>query len=338
MKKIILSLAAMFFSAMSFAQSSTLATLSHEGEVTTFYGIDALKEAVAACAHGDVINLSSGVFNATDIYKAITLRGAGSYFDSESGTETTEIRGDFFIYEGDSINNFTFEGIRFLGRIKPTNKIVKPQFIKCRLAYMPNNGANRLNDATFLHCVILGFYSSFYGTATFINSIIYDLSIYSEVENSAECINCRIYGPIGRINNSVLRNCVILNGASTSSSAASYNSSLSSSCRAYNCVGSTGSTFGNSVFGYCGGANNKHASPTELYGSGYNLSSITMKLTEDAAKKYLGSDETVVGIHGGSLPYDSRTSNPRITKLNVARKTTADGKLSVDIEVKSADF
>lgn len=338
MKKIILSLAAMFFSAMSFAQSSTLATLSHEGEVTTFYGIDALKEAVASCADGDVINLSSGVFNATSIYKAITLRGAGSYFDSESGTETTEIRGDFFINEGDSINNFTFEGIRFLGHIKPNAHIVKPQFIKCRLAYMPYNGDNRLNDATFLHCVILGYYGSFKGTATFINSIIYRLTIYSEVENSTECINCRIYGDISSIYNSVLRNCVVLNCGSTSSLTVSFSEKLPSSCRAYNCVGSTGSTFSNSVFQNCGGANNKHASPTELYGSGYNLSSITKKLTEDAAKKYLGFDGTVVGIHGGSLPYDSRTSNPRITKLNVARKTTADGKLSVDIEVKSADF
>lgn len=57
------------------------------------------------------------------------------------------------------------------------------------------------------------------------------------------------------------------------------------------------------------------------------------KLTT-AAKKYLGSDGTEVGIYGGNLPFDATPTNPQITKFNVASKTTADGKLSVDIEVK----
>ena len=60
------------------------------------------------------------------------------------------------------------------------------------------------------------------------------------------------------------------------------------------------------------------------------------KLTT-AAKKYLGADGTEVGIYGGSLPYDPTPTNPQISKFNVAAKTTADGKLSVDIEVKSAE-
>lgn len=50
-----------------------------------------------------------------------------------------------------------------------------------------------------------------------------------------------------------------------------------------------------------------------------------------------GTDGTEVGIYGGSLPYDPTPTNPQITKFNVASKTTADGKLSVDIEVKSAE-
>lgn len=38
-----------------------------------------------------------------------------------------------------------------------------------------------------------------------------------------------------------------------------------------------------------------------------------------------------------SLPYSAIPTNPQITKFNVASKTTADGKLSVDIEVKSGE-
>lgn len=55
----------------------------------------------------------------------------------------------------------------------------------------------------------------------------------------------------------------------------------------------------------------------------------------DEAKKYIGDDGTEVGIYGGSLGFDPTPTNPQITKFNVAPKTTADGKLSVDIEVNA---
>ena len=61
------------------------------------------------------------------------------------------------------------------------------------------------------------------------------------------------------------------------------------------------------------------------------------RLTEEAKAIMKGVDGTEVGIYGGSLPYDPMPTNPQITKFNVASKTTADGKLSVDIEVKSAE-
>lgn len=63
----------------------------------------------------------------------------------------------------------------------------------------------------------------------------------------------------------------------------------------------------------------------------------TFELTETAKATYLGTDGTQVGIYGGMLPFDTTPSNPRITKCNVAAKSTADGKLSVDIEVKAAE-
>ena len=61
------------------------------------------------------------------------------------------------------------------------------------------------------------------------------------------------------------------------------------------------------------------------------------ELTDEAKTKYLGDDGTEVGIHGGNLPFSPNPTNPRITKFNVASKSTADGKLSVDIEVKAAE-
>ena len=62
-----------------------------------------------------------------------------------------------------------------------------------------------------------------------------------------------------------------------------------------------------------------------------------LELKDDAKTKYLGNDGTEIGIYGGSIPFVASPSNPQITKLNVASKSTADGKLSVDIEVKAAE-
>ena len=63
----------------------------------------------------------------------------------------------------------------------------------------------------------------------------------------------------------------------------------------------------------------------------------TFHLTEAAQTAYLGLDGTQVGIYGGSMPFDPIPTNPQITKCKVAQKSTTDGKLSVDIEVKTAE-
>ena len=57
------------------------------------------------------------------------------------------------------------------------------------------------------------------------------------------------------------------------------------------------------------------------------------ELVDDIKTSFKGTDGTQVGIHGGSLPFSPATTNPQITKCNVASRSTADGKLSVDIEV-----
>ena len=63
----------------------------------------------------------------------------------------------------------------------------------------------------------------------------------------------------------------------------------------------------------------------------------SFELTDEAKTKYLGDDGKELGIYGGNLPFTPNPTNPKITKFNVASKSTADGKLSVDIEVKAAE-
>ena len=63
----------------------------------------------------------------------------------------------------------------------------------------------------------------------------------------------------------------------------------------------------------------------------------TFELTDEAKTTYLGNDGTEVGMYGGVMPYTDVPSYPQITRMNVANKTTADGKLSVEIEVSAAE-
>lgn len=72
------------------------------------------------------------------------------------------------------------------------------------------------------------------------------------------------------------------------------------------------------------------------YLKGYNDSK-DYKLTDQNRDVLKATDGGEIGIYGGSLPYSAIPTNPQITKFNVASKTTADGKLSVDIEVKSGE-
>ena len=129
-----------------------------------------------------------------------------------------------------------------------------------------------------------------------------------------------------------MKNCVLL---------ATTEYAIPSSCTVYNCVGlfDNGNSYGlfnnvpNNTNSKCKRSDNN---PFKTYNGSYNDSE-NFELTDEVKTKYLGTDGTQVGIYGGTLPFSSTPTNPQITKCNVAAKSTADGKLSVDIEVSSAE-
>lgn len=329
------------------AQSSVIATLFHDGDIKTFYGTDALRSAHAAAVHGDVITLSSGSFSATNITKAVTLRGAGMEYDSISVTEPTIISGDFSIQiASDSTlqnNNLVMEGIyhNATGTITVKGSLHNPQFVKCRLYKIvssSSSGSGYMYYANFINCVIayeVRFDST--GSATFVNCYVDDLYQYN-YGSSHEFQNCVVKDAnFAGISNTVFRNCFLY-----AASSSSVNNILPSSSPAYNCVGyAAGST--SSLFSNQSNTTNTSVSSLSSVFKTWTGSSLAnfkterLELTDEAKTKYLGSDGTQIGIYGGSIPFDPRPSNPQITKLNVASKSTADGKLSVDIEVKAAE-
>lgn len=329
------------------AQSSVIATLFHDGDIKTFYGTGALRSAHAAAVHGDVITLSSGSFTATDITKAVTLRGAGMEYDSISVTEPTIISGHFSIQiASDSTlqnNNLVMEGIYHNsdGIITVKGSLNNPQFVKCRLYVIQCSSVGYMYYANFINCVIANqvyFYS--YGSATFVNCYVNDL--YQDNSGSShEFQNCVFKDSrFSSVSNAVFRNCFLY--ATTTVSSSSTLNILPSTSPAYNCVALSAILSTNVFANQSNTTNTQVSSFSDVFktwkGSSLaNFKTERLELTDAAKTKYLGSDGTQIGIYGGSIPFDPRPSNPQITKLNVASKSTADGKLSVDIEVKAAE-
>lgn len=323
------------------AQSSLIATLSHDDDVKVFYGTDALSQAHAAATSGDVITLSSGTFNATDITKAITLRGAGMAMDSLNNMNHTIITGDFKCTISDTTTNLKMEGIYHNGSFK-YDKIRRAQFLKCRFKIITykNSSTSQLRDCVFLNCriadrldVAVGTESDFLGNM-FNNSIIANFGTSSGNKKSSIFDNCIIISSNASANliylgMSTFKNCIFIHDASYYY--------LEPGAIAYNCI-AVGSNA--NIFKYTPNTTNKVIPLLSDVFLTYNsVSSIanndneTFELNDDAKTKYLGVDGTEVGIYGGTFPYTTVLETPKIKKCNVAAKSTADGKLSVDIEV-----
>lgn len=351
MKKLFFTLvAAMMATTTVFAQGSLLATLSHEGSISAYYGIDALKSAMAAAEDGDVITLSSGQFNAATINKAVTLRGAGMSLstDSLNRHESTLIQNGFTINLTDTLaGRLVMEGLYFKNGITYTGHIKNAQFLKCRFTNFIASTNAKMTNATFIHCRIYdGFKMEANSSAYFVNCAV-GCPRSEAGTSSIEFDNCFVkfdysssYGCYASlVANSFYKNCIIQNTSSYS------NNAIPSSCTAYNCVG-IGSYSGIFSSMPSGNQTNRFVSSISTIFKTYNTTTsktyvsdaYNFELTETAANTYLGLDGTQVGMYGGNLVYDENPTIPQITKCNVAAKSTADGKLSVDIEVKAASY
>lgn len=325
MKKLLSTLltAAFLAPAAANAQSSQIATLTHDGEVTLFNGSSGLINAHKAAADGDIITLSPGTFSGTTITKHITIRGAGM-FPEDNGTI---INSDLTIAPT-TINDdqpIALEGLnttQYL-RIATSNKIA---VTKCNIAKYynrpPSTNIQYSNKITFLNSFIKSDNRSAQSgdNITYINSV----ALVPESTSGGTYVfeNCYItYGGVP-LTNATVRNSLLkdLNANYVASTALLVNNVVLSKNK--------------STLNSCTSVNNTVISPvpTEIFKDASRY-----VLTDENAKNWLGGDGTQISIYGGMMPFDPTPSNPQITKFNVASKTSADGKLSVEIEVKSAE-
>ena len=311
------------------AQSSLLATLNHEGTISTFYGATALQKAHAAAENGDVITLSSGTFLSVDITKAVTLRGAGMVLDAATQTEPTVLANDFKITIADDVTGrLTIEGVYSNQRVT-IEKLKNAMFLKDRMREIYINSSGYGTDLTFIHCRIAYRYQgrvASNNSATFQNCIVSDINGENYILHNSIIRGYDNSSSISLCENSEYKSCIIVGYIYSAPKTSTYYNNLSIGRSASDLSGIPNST---NVFV---NSEDDRIKNLRTYSDDNDY-----KLTDEAKAIMKGSDGTEVGLYGGSLPYDPTPTNPQISKFNVAAKTTADGKLSVDIEVKSAE-
>ena len=308
-----------------------MATLNHEGTISTFYGTGALRRAHAAAVSGDVITLSSGTFLSTDITKSVTIRGAGMEVTKVNDivNEPTVLTGNFNIkIPAEDTGRLTLEGIYHNGDIWFSEGQVKNAlFLKSRFKSISQSGSCKVQDLTVLNCRISKYISVGDGnSAQLLNSVVWGFN--QGYYSFSHCVIQDSGNNLNSNGNEYKSNIICTTER--------YQNSMSSSSSAYNNLFiSDKAEILQSV------PNNTNLRvPTSderfAYLLGYDDSK-DYKLTDQNRDVLKATDGGEIGIYGGSLPYSTIPTNPQITKFNVASKTTADGKLSVDIEVKSGE-
>ena len=338
MKRFVLLAFLALLASATFAQQQ-LATLNHNDSITVYYGLDALSQAHAAAVKGDIITLSSGLFNSVNITKAVTIRGAGAWPDT-LGNSNTILRNGFIIdVANDSVYHLILEGIYHYETIW-YKTAYNPQFIKCSFnEFVADAGSSVMRNATFINCIISywGNYNSAGWRAQgtqFVNSVI----LRSKYFNSPDYfINCILQQDPGtsEMNSRLFLNCILYYhyGNTSTPSNNSYTS--------FNCLfiqTGTGSNYPANLFSGLAGHTlwNKRGMNTVFKSfNGDNSGSLNFELLDTIAATCLGTDGTQIGIYGGQMPFDPRVTNPAIRSINVGLRSTPDGKLAVDIEVVS---
>ena len=312
---------------------SPTATLNHEGQISTFYGGQALTSAYDKAVNGDIITLSAGKFSNSNnfaITKAITIRGVGNGINIDGTTNQSTLA---TVLEGPVIRlssgQLYIEGIRFDDRpsVYPNSDNNGPgnvQFVKCHFTsgfqgYSDSTSIYMINcavDSNNLHKDLeISDYTPFSAISSYFKSVhIRGNSTANAPKSFTNCVMGVYYDLYdATVSNSIVfaeKNWVTISKATIS----------------YSLIDMS------KFYGYASAEQFHDYSVTS--DEGWFKEGTFYQLTDQAKALYKGADGTEVGIYGGATPFTTTPSYARITKFNVAPKTTDDGKLSVDITVE----
>ena len=276
------------------------AILHHDKKPTAIYDADKLSDALSAAVAGDTIYLSEGTFPTFSLEKAITIKGAGTNTKISNGV-TIDIAGN------PTLSSALLEAVEVNGPVSVksdmTNFLIK--MVKTTDLQFANNlnTPNALVDRCYLDkFTITSTMTDFYVRNTFITN----LTSTSLKFNKCNFINCRIQGDW---NNAAGRfiNCE-LTGDHTS---------IKSSILSYSLVYSRFIGVDASTYQEKGNVNDNDG---------------WLSVEDRKNNRYLGNDNTVVGLEGGNTPYTLSPSGPKETSSTV-KVSDSDKKLNVSITV-----
>lgn len=305
------------------AQTNQVATLSHQNEISIYYGATALGQAVASATDGDVITLSAGQFDGIDLDKELTVRGAGLDLPNfATGNSPTVINGAVTL-KGAKIR---LEGLNFNQSVVYAASALEVTAEKCQfLNYAPVNSTTNCTN-TFVNCVLSSSFGP--GSCNAVNCV-FQGTPSSYIDLYGNYLNCIFIldnntGNMKYLSNGTYQNCIF-----TSTGKKNYR--ISASSLAYNCL-------------FTGANGGKSITNTSLHSTNLERQDIETPFKEDTFyqlaeefKTFVTSDNTEVGIYGGNIGFTQTPNVPRINTFRVSPRTSADGKLSVEIEVEGVE-
>ena len=326
MKKLLLFLTvALAGNFSAFAQSTLVGTLSHDGEVSIFYGADALIKAHEAATPGDDITLSAGTFAGVKITKAVTIRGTGMFPENNGTIISSSDSYSLRVNVDPSTSNLNLEGLYFSADLD-MNGAESPTFTKCQFGrrYYGAGGSDRrpVTSPSFINCFFMDEVRPYCDDASSFTNCYFTGKVTDYGKECSHIFSNCVFGGVDYIDD----NCAI-NNSIIYYTGGNYN--IRSGAVLKSCKICTEAT---ECLQFCTAIDTEVLPlKTECFKEGSRY-----ELTDDLVGTWLGDDGKQLGLYGGFVPFDPTPTNPQITKFNVANKTSADGKLSVDIEVSAA--
>ena len=337
-KRLLVAMAlAVAFIGSAYAQRQVAVLQRGDSVLGTYYGINSFIDAMNASANGDIITLSGGAFNSpttsSPLRKALTIRGAGAVEDTARGILPTIFTDNFYCdnIPATATYHLTVEGVMFVGFLgyyySSGVAIQSPEFIRCIFAYNGSSSKIAKNNGQYVNCV--------FNESTSTNNGY----------NNGTFTNCVLWGGAGHNGTINLNNCVVRSNGESNINAyntiffrqsnTTDNSGIGSNL--YNCViiGTTLSNVLNSTNTVLPADSLSAVFATFTNSSDDVDFNTSYALTSRAAANFLGIDGTQVGIYGGTIPFGYVPTYNVIRRCTVAPRSTADGKLSVDIELET---
>lgn len=330
-RNFILSMIALCSMTMAQAQRTDVmtATLQHGDEVTVFTTQTAFANAYDAAVDGDVITLSPGTFNATNLTKSVNIYGSGFEENETDGTGISTINGSITIgVTNETLSDIHIEGVKINGSI--TNNASSPleniYFKKCYLNNISINSV--ITNVTFCDCYTCTIYglSDIMATNLLVTNCYVNGCVKCFKSGSTVLIDhCIITGIIAAYGNGNLPNDLVYSAFTWKNCVFTYyyyNQQWDNGN--YNRVG-LGATVYNCIYRDSMGNISftaydliKVERNTQIFGDANNDTyTPTRTFTLINPTVWLGTDGTQIGVSGGLYPWSRVPATPVVKSLDL---------------------